>query len=316
MSSDARASRDVSAHPLDSLAELAACTLEPERAARVRAHLAGCESCSAELRAWAAIAGATRDRAARKSPAALSADLPDRIAARIAAATSGPQRRGTILDRPRRRLTWLVEFALAQVPVVRHDIWAASAVVMAIGAGVSLVPFRGGPGDTLGLFAPLAAAIGIAMIYGQENDPSIEVALATPVSPRLVVVARLVDVLAFDLVLALAASLLLASVDGSGLVLPIVGLWLGPMLLLGCLSLMLSLIVGTPGAILVAGGLWLLRGLEVSDGTVAQRMGGLVGLVDPIWQTSFLTVGLAAVAFCVAMVLAPRAGGLPSSSAG
>jgi anti-sigma factor RsiW len=305
---------DDSGHPLDRLAELAAGTLDSDRAATVRAHLAGCESCSAELRSWSALAGAARDRAARLSAAGPSAVLADRIAAEIAGARREARGRGPLAGRLRRRVAWLIEFAVAQVPIVRHDIWAASAVVMAIGAGVSLVPFRGGPGDTLSLFAPLAAAIGIAMIYGQENDPSIEVALATPVSPRLVVVARLVDVLAFDLALALAASALLAAVDGSGLVLPIVGLWLGPMLLLGCLSLMLSLIVGTPGAILVAGALWLLRGLEVSDGTVAQRMGGLVQVLDPVWQTSLLTVGLAAAAFSVAMLLAPRVGGLPSSS--
>jgi hypothetical protein len=315
MSGNIRPTHPDSTHPLDRLAELAAGTLGTDEVAPIRAHLAACEPCSAELRSWNALAGAARERAARISAAAPGAALADRIAAEIAGSRGDSGTPRTIFGRSRRRLTWLAEFVLAQVPVVRHDIWAASAVIMAIGAGISLVPFRGGAGDILGLFAPLAAAIGVAMIYGAENDPSIEVALATPVSPRLVVVARLVDVLVFDLVLALAASVLLAAANGSSPILPIVGLWLGPMLLLGCLSLLLSLVVGTPGAILVAGGLWLLRGLEVTDGTVAERMGGLVQVLDPVWQTSLLTIGLAAAALCAAMLLTPGASGLPRSSA-
>jgi hypothetical protein len=296
-------------HPLDLLAELVAGTSPAAEAARVKAHVDGCRACTAELAAWRAAAGSLRERAVLAIP---SPDLPDRIARRIAAASAVEAGLGS---RARRRATWLVSLVLAQVPVVRRDIWPASSVVIAIGAGISLVPGAGGTGGALALFAPLAAAIGIAMIYGQENDPSLELALATPVSPRLVVIARLVLVFAFDLALAVAASLALAAVDGPAIAAPLIGLWLGPMLLLGCLSLALSLIVGTPVAIVVAGAIWAIRALEVTDSRLIRDFAGLSQAIDAVWQTSVLTLVSAAAILAIAVAVAPRREGLPASPA-
>ncbi len=305
MSRQADSAKRESSHPLDLLSDLVAGTLPPAEAAGVRAHVDECATCAAELAAWRVTAVALRERGLRATP---SAGLPDHIAAAIGAESN-------MAARTRRRVSWLFRFVAAQLPVVRRDIWPASAVVMAIGAAISLVPTRGAPGGALGLFAPLAAAIGIAMIYGQDNDPSLELALAAPVSPRLVVMARLVLVLAFDLILAVGASLVLAVVNGPSVALPLIGSWLGPMLLLGCLSLALSLALGTVTAIAIAGALWVVRALEVTDGPVLQRLAGLAPAIDAIWQTSLLTLGLAVAILLIAIVMAPRRDGLAASPA-
>ena len=290
-------------HPVDLLSDLISGTLSADVAVAVRAHIDSCSSCAAELAAWRAVAQAARDRSAAYVP---SADMPERIAARIV---------GDAAPRPSfgRRLRWLLRFVTGQVPLVRREIWSASVVVISIGLGVSLLSTGGSePGRAFALFAPLAAALGVAMIYGHENDPSLELALATPVSPRLVVLARLVLVLAMDLALALASSLVLMVVDGPAYAASLVGLWLGPMLLLGCLSLALSLVVGTNWAIAIGSILWIVRVFEFADGSRAQTFGELGQALNVLWQTSPLTIGLSAVILLLALAFA-RAEAMPAS---
>ncbi len=199
-------------------------------------------------------------------------------------------------------------FVGAQGPLVRREIWPASTVVMLIGAAISLIEDGGGsgvPGAALSLLAPLAAAIGIAMIYGQENDPALELTLATPTSPRLVVVARLVVVLAWDLGLALAASAILAILDGPAVFMPVVSTWLGPMLLLGCLALLLSLFVHSSLAIGGSMVLWLARAVAATGEPHIGSLGGLTDVLNAAWQTSPLTLGLALLLLAVAVFLTP-----------
>jgi hypothetical protein len=292
-------------HPTNALPDLVAGRLPEATSAEVRHHLDSCTACSVELASWRAIAAAARARAS--SP---SLDLADRIAGRIAA----EQR--TVRPGFRARARWLAAFVRGQVPIVRREIWSASALILVIGAAISLVPARGSaPGSALALLAPLAAALGIALIYGHENDPALELALATPTSPRLVVLARLTLVLGWDLALALGASVAVVLSTGrpDGLA-GLVGLWLGPMLLLGCLSLSLSVLIGTTPALGVAGFIWLMRAAELADLANPQRFGspgaGLSQILGILWQTSPLTLALAAVTVLVALALAPARSGL------
>jgi hypothetical protein len=213
------------------------------------------------------------------------------------------------------RLHWLLRFVLSQAPLVRRDIWPASTIVLFIGAAVSVLTASSPgaapgavPGAALSLLAPLGAAVGIAMIYGAENDPGLELALASPTSPRIVVVARLVLVLAWDIVVALAGSAVLAAVKGPDLFLAIVATWLGPMLLLGCLVLLLSLVAQSSVAIATAMVLWVVRTLAVIDGSRIQQLDyfrGLTSALDLLWQTSPLTLGLALVLLAAAVFLTP-----------
>jgi hypothetical protein len=167
--------------------------------------------------------------AARQRYGPASVTVPERLAELVVGrvAEEAATRRSPQVLPLRHRLTWLVQLVASQVPLVRREIWPASTVVMAIGAAVSLTTAgRVGatPGTALALLAPLAAALGIAMIYGEENDPALELALTSPTSPRLIVLARLVLVLAWDLGLAIAASLALSVANGPAVFVPLVSL--------------------------------------------------------------------------------------------
>ncbi len=292
-------------HPVELLPDLAA-GRPVERQSEIARHVATCDSCGLELKAWQQLAEAARDEAdsqAATIPSGLAAAIADRVADEAKASIGY----GGFIA----RLAWLGRFIAAQVPLVRREIWPASAVIMAIGAGISLLGTGGSaPGSALSLFAPLAAAVGIALIYGQENDPALELALATPTSPRIVVVARLVVVVAWDLALALVASLLLALADGPAVFLPLVSLWLGPMLVLGCLTLLLSLVTGSGAAIGIAAVIWTLRAYELANPANLDGLPPLTTLLDAIWQTTPLTLTAAALLLIVAVVAAPLRDGI------
>ena len=296
----------VSEHPLDLLPGFVAGRLELAESDRVRRHLDGCSRCRLELRAWQETSAAARQR---YGPAAVTVTerLAELVVGRVA--EEAATRRSRQVLPLRHRLTWLVQLVASQVPLVRREIWPASTVVMAIGAAVSLTTAgRVGatPGTALALLAPLAAALGIAMIYGEENDPALELALASPTSPRLIVLARLVLVLAWDLGLAIAASLALSVANGPAVFVPLVSLWLGPMLLLGCLALFLSLFIHSSLAIAAASILWVARALEVAGPTQLRDLGGFTGVLDAIWTTSPLTVTFALLLLCATMAFVPR----------
>jgi hypothetical protein len=168
------------------------------------------------------------------------AEETDRLVQTLAAAL--PTRRAT---RSWSALWWLLR---AQMRVVQQEIWLASALVMALGLFVTLT----NPHDTLleeapfVLIAPLVAALGIAFLYGPAAEPAMEIELATPVSPRLVVLARLLLVFAFDLALALLSSVALIVAQSNWSLWPLVSVWLAPMTFLAALAFLLSMIFSEP----------------------------------------------------------------------
>ena len=131
----------------------------------------------------------------------------------------------------------------AQARVVRGEIWLASLLVMALGVVVTLTqadPGASGSHMPLAVFAPIAAAIGIAYLYGPEVDPPLEIALATVVPPRLVLLARLALVFGFDLLIGLAASLTVTLLRTDLSLWPLVQTWLVPMTFLSALAFCLA----------------------------------------------------------------------------
>jgi hypothetical protein len=178
---------------------------------------------------------------------------------------------------------------------------------MALGVVVALAARdASGAGLLFALVAPAVAAVGVAFVYGPENDPSLELALGTPTSPRLVLLARLALVFGFDLLVALGATLLLVAVRGDAAVWSVVSLWLGPMLFLSGLGLVVSLAVGPAAAALGALTLWSTRVLAAMPpgGSPA----GVDGhrLLDGAWQAgpALAVIGLGLLA--AAVVFVPR----------
>lgn len=283
----------------DQLPFYAAGTLSPAQRTAVARHLAACAECRAELALWAAV-----DEQVTEENRTLPAPSPAVLSSTLAQVRTQRSR----VSAPTRlwQLLW------SQLPLLRKEIWPASAIVMLAGALLSLS--AGGDGTPiLTLMAPLVAAAGVAMIYGPENDPGLELALATPTSPRQVLLARLVLVFGYDLALAVAGSVSLialgASTYGLG---ELVLSWLGPMTLLSTLALTLSLWIGAGNGATVAFLLWLARWQvpALAEGDIGTLKGSaivaLITVVEGFSRSPTIQFSLAGVLLCLALRLAGR----------
>jgi hypothetical protein len=280
-------------HDPGALAAYAAGVLAgPERAA-VAAHLLDCGPCRAELAAWTALAEATA------TPEATPPDPAAAVGAALTRAALDPEPPPV----SRRRSRFALALLLAELRLVRPSVWVASVLVMACAVALALTGGSGAGATVLSLVAPLVAVAGVAGVYGPERDPAFEALAVTATSPRVVLLARVTLVFAYDLVLAMGAS---AVVDLGG---PHVGLvslvtgWLGPMALMSALSLLLAMWVGPNLAISAAGTLWVLRVLTVGAPQLGE--GWLAGAMREVWSTSPGTV-TATLALLVAAVALSR----------
>jgi hypothetical protein len=285
---------DGTRHPTDALAEYAAGVLDAPERTIVETHLAGCPSCRAELRGWTAVAAATMAPAPPSSEAVVRAVL-----ARAALVPEAP-------PAARRGLRFAAQLLRAELRLVRPSVWLASMLVMACAVAAVAVGDRGAAAPVLSLVAPLVAVAGVAGVYGPQRDPAFEALAVTATSPRLVLLARVTLVFAYDLALAMVASAVLkVAAPQVGLV-ELVVAWLGPMTLLSALSLVLAMWIGPNVAIAAATGLWLLRlgtvGVpELSDGWLAARM-------QQLWATSPGTVAVTLALLAAAVALSRRHG--------
>jgi hypothetical protein len=176
---------------------------------------------------------------------------------------------------------------------------------------VSLWPGKDIPPTLLRIVLPLVTAAGIAFIYGPEQDPSLELALATPTSPRLVLLCRLGLVFGYNVWLALCVTLLLVLVRGAPFTL-LASVWIGPMLFLAGVSLLLSVTVGTMAGVASAIGLVMLR-LFASTLSVLNGMDGhaslgrwQLGNLNALWQTTPPLLALALMLYIAAVLLVSR----------
>jgi hypothetical protein len=301
-------SAESSGHVADLLPEYLSGRLAPPVAARVREHLTACDACDAELSAWERIASAELPAAAL-APAP-SADLFGRVLAEIegthqAAAATRPTPKATMLAVGWVALAHLWRVLGAQRRMLRPSVWIASAagIVLAVLYGV-LVPGPEVAQDMLAFALPLIAAAGMAFLYGPENDPALELSLATPTSARSVLFARFALFFGYDTVLALLGTLVLVTLHG-GAFWPLAAVWLGPMALLSSLSLALSLVFGPLAAVGVSAALWLSRAVDLGDGVQLHVAPG------SFWQTTPPVLAAALLLLLFALVIAPRLERLP-----
>jgi hypothetical protein len=246
-------------HPSDLLPEYLAGALDSETWQAVRRHLLTCASCAAELRAWEQIGAVERERVVETpTPSlALLGEVWRRIDAEPAVQPTKPRSAPA---------TYLWNVVTVQARLLRRSVWVASAlgIVLAsvLAASLSAELSRDG---VLTIALPLIAAAGVAFLYGPENDPGLEITLATPTSARLVLLSRFVLLFAFDVALALIGTLAISLARGEslwGLALA----WLGPMTLLATISLALSLFTGPVVAALGAAVAWLASALRFDSG--------------------------------------------------
>jgi hypothetical protein len=175
--------------------------------------------------------------------------------------------------------------------------------VLSLGFFLTLLYHHGG-GIILEMVAPVVAAAGIAFIYGPENDPSLELALATPTPARLILLARLTLVCGYDLAVATLVSVGLVAVgDAPGGLGALIFQWLGPMLLLSALSLWLSVASGPLPATFLPLALWAIKSGLVESATSPSTVASVALALS---STNVVTVGLAALIGALVVVQLPR----------
>lgn len=142
----------------------------------------------------------------------------------------------------------------AQLRVVGWVTWAASLLVVALGMVVTLILSVSTSPDAqtnallpFTVLAPLVTALGVAFLYGEDSDPALELALAAPISPRVVLLARLAVLFAFNLSVALIGSAMLVITDTGDVSLSALILsWLAPMTFLSALAFLCSVLFFAP----------------------------------------------------------------------
>ena len=157
--------------------------------------------------------------------------------------------------------SWLWLLCQSQLRVVRQAIWVASAIVMIIGAAISLIWQNGtmGNGLPLILLAPVVAAIGIASLYGSD-DCVWELEMTTAVPPRLLLLTRLILVFGFDLLLTLLASLTLSLILPEVTLWSLITTWLAPMTFLTTIAFLITILSGAAEiGIIVSMTLWVIQ---------------------------------------------------------
>ncbi len=253
--------------------------LETAQRAAVERHLQICEQCRADLSLWQSVSVEVEKSNARFIP-------PIQLVNQALAQVRQNGQRSPSLSQSLRRSWTLLR---AQLPLVRREIWPASAAVMAIGFFIAILA-----GDARGIraAAPLAAAACVALIFGAENDPSAELALATPTSPRQILLARMALVFGYNLVLALIASLALLPILPQTLHLASLGnvilSWLGPMAFLSTGALLLSQFIGSANAISAAYAAWITQFLAAMESQPPAAAGNLVPLQAALnWYSQF-----------------------------
>ena len=290
-----------SAHVADLLPAYINGTLDNGEDRRVREHLYRCAACEAELASWKAVGEAFV--LSSESLPEPSGSVLDLALAEIESGENEAMYRAPSLVS---RLSLAVQLLRGQLPLVRREIWIASPLTIGLGCLVALlISSPSSVGSPLAVLAPVVAALGVAFLYGPESDPSLEVALSTPTSPRLVLLARLVLVYGYDLALVLAASGFVALARGGTDLLPLVSLWVGPMLFLSSLALALSLFFGPATGATVAMSLWVAKLLAsaYSEGPFAPAGSDLL---DAFWRTNPILLPLAVALICLAVAFAPR----------
>ncbi|MBN8654686.1 MAG: zf-HC2 domain-containing protein [Anaerolineae bacterium] len=247
----------------EQLIRYAANQLNESERADFEKHLAGCASCQADLTLWRALANEVI-----ASDSAVPA--PVHLADSALEAIHAPSK----LTRAFKGTAQLLQM---QLLLMHNELWIGSAALMFIFLAMALIVARV---EVLHFFVPMIAAGTVTLIYGAEHDPAAELTFATPISPWKILLARLTLVSAYNVFLALCATVgLLLILPPQALGELILG-WLAPMTFLSALALLLSLWIGTSNALFISYTLWAAQFLALTS------IGEWFAFLDP-WLESY-----------------------------
>jgi hypothetical protein len=277
-------------------------TLDPHQTALVEGHLSRCNVCRAELADWRKLQETVS--VAATAPVSLPPDLLMNVRSQIAGDAA------LIAESNARRVhlpfVWTV--MRSQLRLMRGAIWIAAAATFGIGLIVAmLLANPSASALVFAFFAPIIGAVSVAFIYQPENDPTLELALATPTSPRLVLLARLTFVYGYDLLLALMATIALAFFKDDITLWPLITLWLFPMFFLSALTLTLSMIFNVTTAAVSTMSLWTVGLIIVANSRTGISAAKLVDLINaPESRQLFVLLGLACFTIAFGVVGVPE----------
>jgi len=264
-----------SGHVVDLLPDYLVQALHDDEMAFVTTHLAACADCRAELQGW------KKMQFAMQTSSAVMPTPSPQILQHALAAIDAPSGTVMIPTHSRRQYAQIV---LRQLRLLNPIIWPATALGIIIAAVFAMT--QPGKGTLIfNVVLPLISAVSTAFISSPENDPGLELLLATPISPRLVLIGRWCWLLGYNLLAALVATFVLAAFQ-HGNYWSLVLLWVGPVALLSSFSAFISIITTPVVAGAVGAALCLARFADPNAGMDWQRA------QDGLWQTSPLVLCL------------------------
>jgi hypothetical protein len=277
-------------------------TLDSHQTELVEGHLSRCDACRVELAEWRELHETVS--AATNAHVSLPFDLLLNVRSQIA------EDAALVAESNARRvhLPFVWTMMRSQLRLMRGAIWIAAAATFGIGLIVAmLLANPSASALVFAFFAPIIGAISVAFIYQPENDPTLELALATPTSPRLVLLARLTFVYGYDLLLALLATMALALFKDDITLWPLITLWLFPMFFLSALTLTLSMIFNVTTAVAATMSLWTIGLMIAANSRTGISAAKLVDLINaPESRQLFVLLGLACFAIAFGVVGVPE----------
>jgi hypothetical protein len=223
------------------LPEYVAGSLSESDRSQVEQHVSTCPECQEDLRFWQLVSRTTLETSGE--PKADPKLLTPVVYQMRKSRTSHP-------------LQAMWQILRLQLPIVHKEIWPASLLIILIGYIASVLVGKEG---IFLVIAPIMAASSIAILFGAEHDPATELSLSTPVSPAVVLLARLVLVFSFNFAIACTASVaIVITLPGLSLAELILS-WLAPMSLLSSLALLISIQFRSETALITAYCLWLIK---------------------------------------------------------
>jgi hypothetical protein len=255
-------------------------------------HLANCADCQANLIMWQSVA--------------------DEIHAADSIRTAPPQLAERAIERihqptaPRLAFRRVIQLLCSQAFLVQREMWPATASVMALGVIVALISKHA---EFIYFIAPLMAAASLSILFGPEHDPAHELALSAPTSSWKLLLARLSIVSAYNLLLALAATLILMIAFPVKLIGALALGVLAPMAFLSALALLLSMWIGTSNAIAISYTLWLAQSIpfqSIGVGTTSPAWESFLHAYREFWHSPMLLLALSVPVLFVALLSANR----------
>lgn len=278
----------------------------------LRAHVNSCAQCRTRLDSWKVLAGAARE-ADRQEVPPLRVPVFDDLLASLPVRAAAEPVPAAVPESPRRTLRSVLpaaaELVRWQLRLLPHALGPVVFVLFVVGSLLALTTDNQDWGTTLfGACLNLAALIGALGVAVPERSPRAELFHTLHVPPATVFLARLVLVLALDVVAGLVTSACVGAVGGSSFV-ALLASWFGPSLLSASVALVVSLwrapwLGGVAGFLL-----WTIGALSTRPQRAGASMRSDVGLghvMSQVWSTNVWTVSTAVVLFACAALLVSR----------